>query len=101
MLVLDYANAGKAGRAPLWGRISASCILVFVATYALALCIGGKGEFWLESVTYTLFFISLCGAITSLIAVIRPPSRTRLAWLSFGIWTAWWAFYLLAFLAGM
>jgi len=95
MMPLDYATPKAPKPTPLLGRVSASCICIGIYSFFFGSRLRYGPKTWIDWVTplCVLLFFGIAFA-TSVVAVARRRSRTRLAWISFSISIALWAFIL-------
>jgi hypothetical protein len=99
--ILDYANPASAPQSPMLGRLSSCLLLLFGISFGVLAMLGNylAAVHWEHISEYWLLSILGVGTLVSLMAVIRLPSRTTLAWISLALWIGCALFMLLLFFA--
>jgi hypothetical protein len=97
---LDYAEAESRKLAPLLGRVGTACLVLSILVLFYARYFASRNDGAYVAKVLLAFALFAAATIVGLVAVIRPTSRTRLAWITLSICIALWFMYVIAVLAG-
>ena len=99
MIPLDYARLAKDHQSPELGRYACTSTSIFLLMWFALMVLPRPGEILLTTFAITLYLLLLISVGLGTVAVLRPASRTSLAWVSFSVAVVLAAFWIIALLA--